>query len=166
MAIPTILVLFILIGVAGPGFDAHTPSVGHGATLAGNRLSYFFLTASGPLGWVPAAADFFVYYPENTSRRGVCLMTAAGMTAGKLLIEFLGIGLGSGLAANAEWAEAFGGSGVGALVVAGYSPLNDFGKFCSVVLALTVAANNIPGTYAAVSQWMRVYPYLSESSCF
>lgn len=93
-------------------------------------------------------------------------MTAAGMTAGKLLIEFLGIGLGSGLAANAEWAEAFGGSGVGALVVAGYSPLNDFGKFCSVVLALTVAANNIPGTYAAVSQWMRVYPYLSESSCF
>lgn len=140
-----------MIGVAGPHFDAHTPSTGAGATLAGNRLSYFFLTASGPLGWVPAAADFFVYYPENTSRVGMCFMTTAGMTLGKLLIEFLGIGLGSGLAQNAAWAEAFEGSGVGALVVAGYAPLQDFGKVCAVVLALCVAANNIPGTYAAVS---------------
>lgn len=119
--------------------------------MAGNRVSYFFLTMSGPLGWAPAAADFFVYYPENTSRKMICFMTASGMTLGKLLIEFLGIGLGTGLSTNVEWSEAFSNSGVGALIVAGYSPLQNFGKFCAVVLALGVAANNIPGTYAAVS---------------
>jgi purine-cytosine permease-like protein len=113
-------------------------------------VSYFFLTASGPLGWAPAAADFLVYYPDTTSRRGVCFMTAAGMTLGKLLIEFLGIGLGTGLASNPTWATAFEGEGVGALIVAGYAPLHGFGKFCAVILALGVAANNIPGTYAAV----------------
>lgn len=145
------LILFIFIGCASPHFDTSSSSAGHGATLAGNRVSYFFLTASGPLGWVPAAADFFVYYPEKTSRRGTCFMTAAGMTLGKLLIEFMGIGLGTGLANNVDWATAFGNSGVGALIVAGFSPLNQFGKFCAVLLALGVAANNIPGTYAAVS---------------
>ncbi|KAI1609772.1 hypothetical protein EDD36DRAFT_458081 [Exophiala viscosa] len=162
VAVPTVLVLFILIGVAGPDFDTSTPSSGSGATLAGNRLSYFFLTASGPLGWVPAAADFVVYYPENTSRVGMCFMTTAGMTLGKLLIEFLGIGLGSGLAANADWATAFEGSGVGALVVAGYAPLGNFGKVCAVVLALCVAANNIPGTYAAALNFQQLFTPLAK----
>ncbi|EXJ90184.1 hypothetical protein A1O1_03283 [Capronia coronata CBS 617.96] len=156
IAIPTVLVLFIFIGCASPHFDASSKSVGSGATLAGNRVSYFFLTASGPLGWVPAAADFFVYYPEGTSRKWVCFMTTAGMTLGKLLIEFLGIGLGTGLSTNPDWSEAFSSSGVGALVVAGYAPLQDFGKFCAVVLALAVAANNIPGTYAAALNFQQL----------
>ncbi|KIX07147.1 uncharacterized protein Z518_05124 [Rhinocladiella mackenziei CBS 650.93] len=162
VAVPTVLVLFIFIGCAAPYFDADSKSLGSGATLAGNRVSYFFLTASGPLGWAPAAADFFVYYPENTSRRGVCVMTTAGMTLGKLLIEFLGIGLGTGLANNVEWSEAFSSSGVGALVVAGYAPLQNFGKLCAVILALGVAANNIPGTYAAALNFQQLFVPLSK----
>ncbi|KIX98734.1 uncharacterized protein Z520_05195 [Fonsecaea multimorphosa CBS 102226] len=149
IAIPAVLVLFVLIGCASPHFNTGSTSKGSGATLAGNRLSYFFLTASGPLGWTPAAADFFVYYPVSTSRPMMCLMTTSGMTLGKLLIEFLGIGLGTGMTTNPQWAAAFSNSGLGALVVSAYSPLQGFGKFCAVILALGIAANTIPATYAA-----------------
>jgi purine-cytosine permease-like protein len=153
---PTVLVLFVLIGVAGPHFDTTTPSQGSGATLAGNRLSYFFLTASGPLSWSSAAADYVTYYPKSTNKYLVFATTTGGIVLGKLLIEFLGIGLGSGLLKNPTWSEAFDSQGIGALTVESYAPLGGFGKFCCVVLALCIAANCIPGTYAAALNWQQL----------
>ncbi|KAL5114717.1 Vitamin B6 transporter [Pleosporales sp. CAS-2024a] len=97
---PTVLVLSVLIGVAGPHFDTSTPSKGSGAVLHGNRLSYFFLVASGPLSWSSGAADYVVYYPRTTKRWGIFTATTCGVTCGKLLIEFLGIGLGHVTTAN------------------------------------------------------------------
>ncbi|KAI1080819.1 permease for cytosine/purines, uracil, thiamine, allantoin-domain-containing protein [Whalleya microplaca] len=156
--IPTVLILFILIGSAGPKFDPKTPSSSTGAALHGARVSYLFLCASGPLGWSPAAADFYSYYPVKTSRGMVVAMTAFGITSGKLLIEFLGIGLGSGLTLNADWATAFGHS-PGHLIAEGFAPLGTFGKFCATILALCVAANNIPGVYAAALNWQMLGRY-------
>lgn len=150
--IPTVLILFILIGTIGPHFDTVTPTASSGAALHGVRISYFFLCASGPLGWTPAAADFYSYYPPQTNRLLTMAMTAGGIIAGKLLIELLGIGLGSGLANNPEWAAAFNIS-AGALIAEGFTPLGSFGKFCAVILALCVAANNVPGVYAASVNW-------------
>ncbi|CAK7208877.1 Vitamin B6 transporter [Sporothrix curviconia] len=159
--IPTVLILFILIGSAGPNFNAYSSSSGSGAALAGNRLSYFFLAASGPLGWAPAAADFYSYNHAQTSRVWTGIMTCSGITLGKLLIEFLGIGLASGLATTPAWDAAFGHS-TGALIAEAFAPLGGFGKFCAVVLALCVSANNIPGTYAAALNMQMFGRYLAK----
>ena len=145
-----------MIGVAAPHFDTTTKSTGTGSVLAGNRVSYFFLTASGPLGWSSASADYINYYPASANRWAVLGTTAAGISTGKLLIEFLGIGLGSGLLLNQEWADAFESQGVGALIVESFEPLHGFGKFCCVVLALCIAANAIPGTYAAALNFQQI----------
>jgi len=153
---PTVLVLFVLIGVAGPHFDTSVASQGTGAVLHGNRLSYFFLVASGPLSWSSASADYVVYYPKTTNRGFTFAATTCGITCGKLMIEFLGIGLGSGLLTNASWKQAFDDHGIGALVVESYKPLNTFGKLCCVILAICIAANNIPGTYAAALNWQQL----------
>lgn len=76
-------------------------------------------------------------------------VTAGGTTIGKLLIEAMGIGLGSGMTANPAWAEAFGSSrGVGALILAAFEPLGTFGHFCAVLLALSIIANMVPGVYS------------------
>jgi purine-cytosine permease-like protein len=124
--------------------------------LNGNRLSYFFLVASGPLSWSSAAADYVVYYPKSSNRWATFAATSGGITCGKLLIEFLGIGLGSGLLLNPTWKAAFDADGIGALVVESYKPLNAFGKVCCVILAVCIAANNIPGTYAAALNWQQL----------
>jgi purine-cytosine permease-like protein len=142
--IPQVMMLFIFIGVASPHFDVHTPSSSTGITLIGNRLSYVFLSASGPLGWSAAVADFYVYFPPKASRYAVLAMTASGLILGKLFVEFLGIGLGSGLSLNPTWKAAFGTS-TGALIVEAFGPLGAVGNFCAVILALGVVTNNIPG---------------------
>ncbi|CZR55572.1 related to nucleoside transporter [Phialocephala subalpina] len=146
--IPQVCILFIFVGVASPHFDVKTPSSSTGATLIGNRLSYVFLSASGPLGWSAAAADFYVYFPPKASRLAVFCMTASGLILGKLFVEFMGIGLGSGLSLNPTWVAADKIS-TGSLIVEALSPLGSFGNFCAVLLALGVVANNIPGTYSA-----------------
>lgn len=145
--IPQVAILFILIGCASPKFDAVTPSQGTGTTLVGDRLSYFFLTASVPLGWASQSADFYVYFSKSSNRYLIFLMTFLGLLLGKCFVEFLGIGLATGLANNPSWAAAFDVS-LGALLVEAFSPLGAFGHFCCVVLALGICANVIPSTYS------------------
>ncbi|KAI1384264.1 putative vitamin B6 transporter [Hypoxylon trugodes] len=145
--IPQVAVLFILIGCASPKFDTVTPSQGTGATVAGDRISYFFLTASVPLGWASMSADYYVYFPKSSNRFIIALMTFLGLTLGKLMIEFLGIGLACGLDNNASWAAAFDVS-MGALLAEAFLPLGSFGNFCCVILALGICANIAPSTYS------------------
>lgn len=60
----------------------------------------------------------------------------------------LGAGISSGIANHPSWSAANEVS-PGAVIVAAFDDLGSFGKFCSVVLALGVIANNVPGTYSA-----------------
>ncbi|KAL9609254.1 MAG: hypothetical protein Q9167_005955 [Letrouitia subvulpina] len=143
--IPQLMVLFILVGSAGPEFNTATPSTGD---VTAGRLSYFSLALSVSVSWCAAASDFYVYYPEKTKSWKVFLMTLTGLTLAFSFVNLLGIGLASGVATNPAWADANSVSS-GALILAGYGGLRGFGKFCGVVVALGVIANNIPGTYAS-----------------
>ncbi|KAK5995719.1 Purine-cytosine permease fcyB [Cladobotryum mycophilum] len=146
--LPQLIVLFVLIGCAGPHFDIKTPSVGSGATLAAHRLTFFCLCFYTPNSWAAAASDFYVYYPEKTPKPKIFLLTLVGIWFSFMFVYFIGIGLGTGIAGNTSWADASAVS-TGALIVEGYAPLGGFGKFCSVVVALGVIANSVPGTYSA-----------------
>lgn len=74
-------------------------------------------------------------------------MTLTGLWTSTAFVYIIGVGLASGIAST-PWSAAYEVSS-GALILEGYSPLEGFGKFCGVVVALGVIANNIPGTYAA-----------------
>jgi purine-cytosine permease-like protein len=76
------------------------------------------------------------------------VMTLTGLTLSFSFVYLLGVGLATGIAGNESWATAYDTSS-GALILAGYDGLGGFGKFCDVIVALGVIANNIPGTYAA-----------------
>lgn len=146
--IPQIIVLFILVGSAGPHFDSTLQSTGGTAATTAHRLSFFSLCLSVPLSWAAAASDFYVYYPESTNKRLTFLMTLIGLTLSFVFVTLLGVGLASGVATTPEWSDAYDVSS-GALILAGFGGLGGFGKFCGVVVALGVISNNVPGTYAA-----------------
>ncbi|KAG5913077.1 hypothetical protein E4U42_001507 [Claviceps africana] len=146
--LPQTLVLFVLIGSAGAYFDVSTPSKNTGALLAAQRLSFFNICLYVPNSWAGAACDFYVYYPEKTSKRKIFLLTLTGLWTSFSLVYLIAIGLGTGVANSPAWAAANNISS-GALVVAGYEPLGSFGRFCSVVVSLGVIANIIPSTYSA-----------------
>ncbi len=138
----------MLIGSAGSRFDTTLQSTGDPVTLAANRLSFFSLCLYVPNSWAAAASDFFVYYPEKTSRVKVFFLTLTGLWVSFSLVYMIGVGLGSGVASNPAWGEAFTIS-TGALVVQGYDGLAGFGGLCGVIVALGIIANSIPGSYAA-----------------
>ncbi|KAM5349788.1 hypothetical protein ACJ41O_006293 [Fusarium nematophilum] len=146
--VPQVIVLSVLIGVAGPYFDASALPTVTGSTLAANRLSFFTLCFYVPNSWAAAASDFYVYYPEKTSPVKIFLLTVAGLTLSFNLVYLIAIGLATGLVNNQSWSDANAVS-TGALIVAAFDPLNGFGRFCSVVVALGVIANSTPSIYSA-----------------
>ena len=142
------MVLFILIGSAGPHFNPHLQSVGNPATVAASRLSFFSLQLSVPISWTGAGADFFVYYPENMSKWKVFVMTNVGLTISFIFVNLIGVGLASGVGDVTGWPDPNTTSS-GALILAGFGGLGGFGKFCAVVIALGLCSNQVPSTYAA-----------------
>lgn len=52
------------------------------------------------------------------------------------------------LTAKPTWAAMYDENGVGGLIAAGLSPLGGFGRFLTVLMALSIVANNIPNIYS------------------
>lgn len=146
--IPQIFALLVLIGSAGHNFNTSLPSVGPAGTITANRCSFFALQFSIVIGFSAVGADFYVYYPTNTSRRLTFLMTWAGTWTSLIFVNLVGVGIATGVATTPTWSDAYSTS-TGALLLACYDRLGGFGGFCVVILALGSIANNAPGTYAA-----------------
>jgi purine-cytosine permease-like protein len=151
--VPQVIVFSILFGVAANHFDLSAPSVGDTDTIAANQLSFFSLCLSAAITYAGLAGDYFVYWPTYTSRSLIFLATLVALSLSFTISLILGIGLASGLATYQPYSDAWnnfqGGSGSGALVVAGFEPLGGFGKFCAVTVALGGIANTIPPTYSS-----------------
>ena len=152
--LPQLIVVMILFGSAGAKFDlTANPGAGEPArTVIGNRLSFFSLCLAAAVTYSSAAADFFVYYPEKSSSTMIFLTTVLGLCASFTPMFILGIGLGSGIASNPSWEEAYSVS-QGALIVEGYRPLGTFGSFCAVLVALGLVSNLVAPTYASGIDW-------------
>lgn len=112
------------------------------------RLSFFSICLSAAITYGPLAADFFVYYPENTSRLKIFSLTLGGLLFSFTMALVCGIGLATGINIHPEYATAYN-KGQGALIVEGFGPLHGFGKFCSVICALGLIANTVAPTYSA-----------------
>ena len=146
--LPQLIVLFVLVGSAGSSFNPTLQSTGPSSAITAHRLSFFSLCLSVPLSWAGAGSDFYVYYPVDTNKTVTFLMTLTGLSLSFVWVTLMGVGLGAGVVANPAWSTAYDTSS-GALILAGYGGLGGFGKFCGVLIAFGVIANNVPGTYAA-----------------
>lgn len=89
------------------------------------------------------AADYFVYYPETTSRWYTGAMTHIGLSLSLLFSELLGAGLASGALTKPEWSAALE-IGTGNLMVEAFAPLGQFGKFIAVIMALGPSTSSPP----------------------
>lgn len=146
--LPQVIALCVLVGCAGPYFDSSAPNKVSGSHLASARLTYFSLCSYVPNSWSAAAADFYVYYPETTSRARIFWLTVAGLWTSFSFVYVIAIGLATGVVHQPAWSAANEIS-TGALLVEGFSPIHGFGKVCAVIVALGVVANSVPGTYSS-----------------
>lgn len=151
--IPQLIVLCILYGVSARYYDLSYASVGDPLTVTGNRLSFFSICLSAAITYAPLSMDYFVYWSSATSKVGIFTATLLGLWLSFTLAFIAGIGIASGITSNdilsSAWTDQQGGSGSGALLVAAFTPIGTFGKFCAVIVALGGIANMIAPTYSS-----------------
>lgn len=126
--------------------------MGVGTSEMGSVLSFGATVYGFATGWTSYAADYTVYQPADRSRRKVFLATWLGLIFPLLFTEMLGVAVMTATTLdipNNPYAAGYDSSGTGGLIGAVLFPhLGNFGRFCMVILALSIIANNCPNIYS------------------
>lgn len=150
--IPTFIVFLVVLGVLVRSGDFVNVPMGAGKAELGAVLSYGSAIFGFGTGYTSFAADYTVYQPSNRPRRNVFLATWLGIFPTLLFTELLGAALATATTLNGGdnvyqqgWNDAGVGGLLGALL---FERVGGFGKFCVVILALSIVANNCPNIYS------------------
>ena len=123
--------------------------MGVGTSEVGSVLSFGAVVYGFATGWTSYAADYTVYQNPNNSRTKIFFATWLGLIFPLLFTEMLGVAIMTTTDdPSSRYAQGYSQSGSGGLLAAVlvYS-LGTFGKFCLVLLALSIIANNCPNLY-------------------
>jgi NCS1 nucleoside transporter family len=149
----------IILGVFAHSGDFVNIPMGVGTSELGSILSFGSVIYGFATGWTSYAADYTVYQPVTQSRKKVALATWLGLIIPLLFTEMLGVAIMTATTINDGdniYADGYKASGTGGLLAAVlFDKLHGFGKFCLVILALSIIANNCPNIYS-VSLTMQV----------
>ena len=150
--IPAAIIFLITLGVFAHSGDFQAIPMGVGTSELGSVLSFGGVVYGFATGWTSYAADYTVYQPSTQSRRKVFFSTWLGLIIPLLFTEMLGVAIATAMTMNGgdniyatEYAARSTGGLLGAVLI---THLGGFGKFCLVVLALTIIANNCPNIYS------------------
>ncbi|KAK5165872.1 Purine-cytosine permease fcy21 [Saxophila tyrrhenica] len=150
--LPAVIIFLITLGVFAHSGDFVAIPWGVGKAELGSVLSFGATVYGFATGWTSYAADYTVYQPSTQSRRKVFLFTWLGLIIPLLFTEMLGVAVMSATFPNDgdnRYQRGYTASGTGGLLGAVLIyHLGTFGKFCLVVLALTIIANNCPNIYS------------------
>jgi NCS1 nucleoside transporter family len=152
IAIPVLIIFMLLYIAASDKFyllDDFTNEDVDPQTLTGEILSFFALCYALTGTWGTITADYYILFPENTPSYQVFFLTFFGIACPTTLVAVLGASLNSLAMSDDGYSEAFEKWGMGGLLNQGFSRWNGFGKFCAVMLLLSLIANNIINTYSA-----------------
>ena len=170
--IPTFIVFLIVLGeFAHSGAFSDLP-MGVGESEIGDVLSFGAVVFGFATGWTSYAADYTVYQPPTRSKTSVFFWTWFGLIIPLLFTEMLGVAVmtASGPISdtppvNNPYYNGYQQSGSGGLLGAVLiPPLGNFGKFCLVILALSIIANNCPNIYSValtaqvMGRWVQRIP--------
>ncbi|TID19762.1 purine-cytosine permease [Venturia nashicola] len=166
--IPTFIVFLIILGeFAHSGAFVNIP-MGVGTSELGSILSFGSVVYGFATGWTSYAADYTVYQKVTQSRKKVFLSTWLGLIIPLLFTEMLGVAIMSATEINGGdniYQKGYDASGSGGLLAAVlFPPLGTFGKFCLVMLALSIIANNCPNIYSValtmqvLGRWTQAVP--------
>ncbi|KAL3475785.1 eukaryotic translation initiation factor 3 subunit G-domain-containing protein [Aspergillus californicus] len=149
--IPTFIVFLIVLGTFAHSGDFQNIPMNVGTSEMGSVLSFGSAVYGFATGWTSYAADYTVYQPADRSRRKIFASTWLGLIFPLLFVEMLGVAIMTATSINDydnKYQTGYLASGNGGLIGAAIEPLGGFGKFCLVILALSIIANNCPNIYS------------------
>lgn len=147
--IPGFIVMLIVLGEFAHSGQFRSLALKSGSAEAGSILSFAASIFGNSTGWSTYAADYTVYMKSNTSSKKIFFWTYFGLFLPLAFTQMLGAAVVTGTTHNTEYMTAYEDSGIGGLLGAVlFPPLGGFGRFCVVILALGIVANNCPNQYS------------------
>lgn len=147
--VPCFIIFLIVLGEFAHHGSFENLPMGHGEGEAGSILSFAASVFGFATGWSSYASDYTCYQPVNTSRLKVFVYVFIGLLFPLCFTEMLGLAVATATVNDPAFAEAYANDAVGGLLhQVLVPPLGGFGKFCLVILALSIVGNNCPNIYS------------------
>ncbi|KAF2755130.1 purine-cytosine permease [Pseudovirgaria hyperparasitica] len=141
--IPTFVVFLIVLGVFARSGDFVNLPMAVGTSELGGVLSFGSVVFGFSTGWSSVSADYTVYHSAARSKPALFLATWLGLIVPLLFTETLGVAIMTATSLNIS-PNAYATGYSSAVLL----PLGTFGRFCLVMLALSIVANNCPNIYS------------------
>jgi purine-cytosine permease-like protein len=123
-------------------------------------LSFGMIVASYMIPWAAIASDLTTYFDPKVPSWRVFAYTYAGLALPTILLMTLGAAIAGALPSNDEWTRAYEANLVGGVLAAMLASAGGFGKFCVVVLSLTLLGNTGGTMYAITLNFQTLVPWL------
>ncbi|KAJ7037886.1 NCS cytosine-purine permease [Mycena alexandri] len=150
--IPIVVIFLIAVGLGGKNFQ-HIPPTD--PATAQTILSFAAVIAGFVLTWSPLASDFSCYMkPDAPSKRIFCY-SYLGLVLPTVALQCFGALIGACLPSVPAWEAGYETGDVGGILNAMLSPAKGFGKFLTVLLALSVMGN-VAATFYSISLNMQI----------
>lgn len=147
-AIPVNLSFLLLYICSAKYFNTSLQSVGSPENIRAAWMSFFTLSFGVTGAWAGVASDYYIDFPETTSRLEIMAITFFCILIPTLFVGILGICIATGAVGMAMWNTAYHSLGNGGLLNAAFSPWGGGGKFVLVLMYMSLVSNNIINTYS------------------
>ncbi|KAL0579277.1 hypothetical protein V5O48_002731 [Marasmius crinis-equi] len=148
---PVLVVYVVALGVGGKNLYNVPPAE---PVTASRVLSFASVIAGFVVTYSSLASDFTSYYRPDAPSWRIFLYTFLGLSVPIITVQCLGAAVAAAAPTVPSW-ESHTGT-VGDLVLAMLGPVGNFGKFLTVLLALSATAN-ITTTFYSISLNIQVF---------
>ncbi|EKM56968.1 uncharacterized protein PHACADRAFT_142025 [Phanerochaete carnosa HHB-10118-sp] len=152
--IPNVITFAIMLGVGGRHL---TNAPATGPVTASSIITFATTTASSVISWCTMTPDYGVYHNQKASSKRIFVYTYLGFFTASLTAHYIGAIFAASAIPVPSWEAGFdNGNSVGGLIQAVLSPLGGFGKFLTVLLALSIPSACAPTMYTFASSFMTI----------
>ncbi|KAI0777793.1 cytosine-purine permease [Trametes elegans] len=156
--IPVLVVYLVALGVGGKHIENPTPVE---PATAPAILSFAATIAGFVITYSPLASDFTIYYKHDVPSWKLFVYSYLGFNIPIILIQCLGAAVVLSAPFVPAWEAGYGEGNVGGLIEAMLQPTGNFGKFLTVLMALSVTGNVAPTLYSFCLSFQVFIPALS-----
>ncbi|RDW91687.1 putative purine-cytosine permease FCY2 [Coleophoma crateriformis] len=143
--IPSVVSIIISVGVGGKHLK-------HQATVepltAQTVITFASLIAGYMIPFAGTLGDYVVYMPPNAPRLRIFLYAWLGICIPSVTLMTLGAAIGATVSVTPSWSDAYNLNSIGGVMSAMLEPAGGFGKFVTLILALSVISNTAPSVYS------------------
>ncbi|KAJ7741441.1 permease for cytosine/purines, uracil, thiamine, allantoin-domain-containing protein [Mycena maculata] len=150
--IPVVIIFLIAVGLGAKNFKHIAPVA---PATAPTVFSFAAVIAGFVLTWSPLASDFSCYLRPDAPSTRIFWYSYLGLVLPTVALQCFGALIGACLVSVPSWQAGYESGDVGGILDAMLSPAKGFGKFLTVLLALSVMGN-VAATFYSISLNMQI----------